>query len=197
MKKIIKLFVKGFIKIFLCKVFYRVHYKGIENMNNVKKCLICPNHSNTVEPAWIYAKTTNLFIMAKAELFEKKFWNKLFSYFDVFPIRRGEHDVRSLIHAINLFKNVDERRLLVFPEGERLAKDVERIPAKVGPIYIAKKADIPIVPAYITKNAKLFSRVDVIFGEPVYVPKEIANDKEKINEFAQKLMDMSYSLKES
>ena len=193
MKKIIKTIVKWVIDIFLCKVFYRVHYKGIENLKGLDKCLICPNHSNTVEPAWIYNKATNLCIMAKAELFEKRFWNVIFSYFDVFPIRRGEHDVKSLINAINLFKNVDKRKLLVFPEGERLPKEVDRVPAKVGPAYIAYKAKVPIVPVYITKNAKLFSRVDIIFGKPKTITDDIGKDKDKIQEFSTKLMDEIYS----
>lgn len=195
MKKIIKGIVRGFIQIFLCNVFYRVHYTGVENLKGIKKCLICPNHSNTVEPAWIYAKAKNLCIMAKAELFEKKFWNRLFSYFDVFPIRRGEHDVKSLIHAINLFKKVEKRQLLIFPEGERLSKEIDRVPAKVGPIYIARKAKVPIVPVYITKNAKLFSRVDVIFDQPIFVPDEVGKDKEKIQKFANEMMDRVYALK--
>jgi 1-acyl-sn-glycerol-3-phosphate acyltransferase len=195
MKKFIKSFVKGFINIFICKVLYRVHYFGLENLKGINKCLICPNHSNTVEPAWIYAKTENLCIMAKAELFEKKFWNKIFTYFDVFPIRRGEHDVKSLIHAINLFKNVEKRKLLIFPEGERLPKEVNRVKAKVGPIYIAYKAKVPIIPVYITKNAKLFSRVDIIFGKPITLPDDLGKDKEKIQRLADDLMDYIYDLK--
>lgn len=195
MKRFIKSFVKVFINVFLCKIFYRVHFKGLENLKGIDRCLICPNHSNTVEPAWIYAKATDLCIMAKAELFENKFLNKLFRYFDVFPIRRGEHDSRSLIHAIKLFKNVDKRKLLVFPEGERLKKHVDRIPAKIGPVYIAYKVGVPIIPVYITKNVKLFSRVDVIFDKPVIIPDEVGKDKDKMQEFSDKLMDNIYNLK--
>lgn len=196
MKKYVQGFVKGFIKIFLCKVFYRVHYYGLDNIKNIDKCIVCPNHSNTVEPAWIYAATSDLYIMAKAELFEKKIWNKIFSYFDVFPIRRGEHDIKSLMHAINLFKNVEKRKLLIFPEGERLKKEVDRTPAKIGPVYIASKANIPIVPVYITKNAKVFGRVNVIFDKPINIPKDIGKDKEKIKQFSNEMMDNIYKLKE-
>lgn len=190
MKKI----VKWFIRIFLCHIAYRVRYIGIEKIKEIDKCLICPNHSNTVEPAWIYARCNDISIMAKAELFEKKFWNRIFTYFDVFPIHRGKHDIRSLIHAINLFKNVDKRKLLVFPEGERLKKEEDRIPAKVGPFYIASKANVPIIPVYITKNAKLFSKVHIIFGEPVMITKEIVEDKTSLQNFANQFMDQVYHM---
>ena len=186
----IKQVVKGFIRIFFCKVFYHVKYINKENLDKYSKCLICPNHSNTLEPTWIYAISKNIAIMAKAELFENRFLAKCYKYFNVFPIRRGEHDVRSLMHAINLFKGHDNIKLLVFPEGERLKKDIDRIPAKVGPAYIAKKVDIPMVPVYITKNAKLFSKVEVIFGKPIFPPKERA----KLQEFSDKFMDEVYNL---
>lgn len=187
--------VKWFIRIFLCHIFYRVRYIGADKLKKLDKCIICPNHSNTVEPAWIYARSEKISIMAKAELFEKKFWNRIFTYFNVFPIHRGEHDIRSLIHAINLFKNVDKRKLLIFPEGERLKKDQDRIPAKVGPIYIAVKADVPIVPVYITKNAKLFSKVYIIYGDPINIPKDIIKDKENLQKFVDNMMDDIYNLK--
>lgn len=190
-----KTIIKWIINIFLCNVFYKVKYVGIEKLKNLDKCVICPNHSNTVEPAWIYAKSENIAIMAKAELFQNKIWDKIFRYFDVFPIHRGEHDIRSLIHAINLFKNVDKRKLLVFPEGERLRKNQDRIPAKVGPLYIAAKAEVPIIPVYITKNAKLFSKVYIIFGDPIYISKDVIKDKEKIKNLANEIMDKIYNLK--
>lgn len=190
-----KTVVKWIIKIFLCNIFYKVKYIGLDNLKKIDRCVICPNHSNTIEPTWIYAKSDNIAIMAKAELFENKFLNKIFTYFEVFPIRRGEHDVRSLIHAIGLFKNVDKRKLLIFPEGERLKKEQDRIPAKVGPLYIAAKAEVPIIPVYITKNAKLFSKVYVIFGEPINISKEIIKDKENLKNVANEIMDKIYDLK--
>lgn len=189
-----KFIVKGFIKIFFCNIFYRVKYINSDIIKKYDKCLICPNHSNTLEPTWIYVKSDNVAIMAKAELFQNKLLAKFFKYFDVFPIRRGEHDVRSLIHAINLFKDVEKRRLLIFPEGERLKENQKRIDAKIGPAYIASKVNVPIIPVYITRNVGLFSKVNIIYGEPVFIPEEVKKDKEKLKEFSNKLMDIVYDL---
>ena len=187
--------VRWFIKIFLCKIFYRVEFINKENEEKLNKCLICPNHSNTVEPAWIYSKTKDICIMAKAELFENKFLAKLYKYFGVFPIRRGEHDVRSIIHAINLFKDVDKRKLLIFPEGERMKKEQKRGVAKTGPVYIACKAHVPIVPVYITKNAKLFSRVKIIYGRPIYISEEVIHDKKLLKKKSEEILNTCYELK--
>lgn len=190
-----KTFFKMFINIVLCKIFYRVKFIGLENVKKVDKCLICPNHSNTIEPAWIYAKTDNIAVMGKAELFKNKILDKIFRYFDVFPIHRGEHDARSLIHAINLFKDTEKRKLLIFPEGTRLKKEQDRIPAKVGPVYIAAKAGVPIIPVYISKNVKLFEKVYIIYGNPIDIPKDIIHDKEEIAKLSNKIMDKVYDLK--
>lgn len=192
-----KAFIRWFFRVFFCKIFYRVNYINKENEENLDKCMICPNHSNTLEPTWIYAKTPNLSIMAKAELFKVKIWGKILTYFGVFPIRRGEKDIKSLLHAIHVLKNNDKQRLLIFPEGERQSVNEKRGTAKVGSAYIAYKAGVPIVPVYITKNAKLFSKVNIIYGKPMYITKEIAENKEEIQKFSDKLLDTIYELKDT
>jgi 1-acyl-sn-glycerol-3-phosphate acyltransferase len=128
MKKI----VKSLIYIIFCRIFYRVEYVNKENEEKLQKCIICPNHSNTVEPGFIYAKTNNLNIMAKAELFKFKPIASLLYYFDVFPINRGKGDIKSLLHSINIFKTDKEVKLLIFPEGHRIPKNKERGEVKFG-----------------------------------------------------------------
>lgn len=192
MKKI----VKWFFNVFMCHILYRVKFVNIENVNKFNKCLICPNHSCKFDSNWIYAKTDDIYIMAKSELFENKLNAKLLRSFDVFPIKRGGHDTSSILHAINIFKNVNKRKLLIFPEGEKVRKNEKRGVAKVGPVYIASKANVPIIPVYLTKNPKLFSRVYVIFGEPVYYDKNIIKDKNRLKEETSKLLDTIYGLKD-
>jgi len=99
------------------------------------------------------------------------------------------------MHAINLFKNIDKRKLLIFPEGERIKKEVEKGEAKVGPIYIAIKAGVPIVPAYISKNVDRFSKVNVIYGEPIYYSSDLIKNKEKLKEASDELLNTIYNLK--
>ncbi|MEG0873062.1 MAG: lysophospholipid acyltransferase family protein [Clostridia bacterium] len=189
-------FVKGLINILLCKFLYRVEYINKEQEENCSRCIICANHSNIFEPTWIYAKTNNLYIMAKAELFKNKIIAKIFNYFGVFPIHRGKKDVRSLLHSINLFKNQEKVKLLIFPEGTRIGKTSKKGNAKVGPLYIAYKACVPIVPVYITKNVPLFAHVKIIYGEPITITKDIAADKEKLSEFSNNILEKIYSLKD-
>lgn len=195
MKKFLRNVMKFLINIFICNFLYKVKFINKENEEKLDKCIICPNHSNTLEPTWIYAKTDNLSIMAKAELFKNKFIASIYEYFGVFAIHRGQRDVKSVLYSINLFRNKDEQKLLIFPEGERIRKDREKGTPKEGPAFIAYKANVPIVPVYITKNAKLFSKVNVIYGEPIYITKDIVDDKEKLKNFSTELIDIIYNLK--
>lgn len=187
-------FVKGIMNILFCHVLYRVRFIHKEREEATPKCVLFANHSNTLEPTWIYAKTKSICIMAKAELFRIKWIGKLFEHFGVFPIHRGERDIKSLLHAIRLFKNIDERKLLIFPEGTRMAEDTAMGDPKVGAAYIAYKAGVPIIPVYISKNVSLFSRAFVVYGNPIMVTKQIAEDKEKLQQFTDEILKSTYLL---
>lgn len=193
-KSIIKKVVKFFVNLYFTHFLYRVKYFNLDKLNKFDKCLVCPNHSDKFDPCFIYAKTNNLCIMAKAELFKNKLVGGLFRFFDVFPIRRGEHDTKSLLHAIKLFKNVEKRKLLIYIEGERMGKNVERGTAKVGPVFIAAEANVPIVPAYVTKNPKKFSKMTVTFGDAIYIDKSKIRDKEYVKEQSDYLLNTIYDL---
>lgn len=181
---------------FIGHVFYRVKYIDLDKMKNVGRCVVCSNHSNAMDPVWIYPRFKNMWVMAKAELFKNKLLAKLFFKFNIFPIRRGERDARSLLHAINILKNNDDAKLLIFPEGTRIKRDKERGRAKSGAVFIASKAELPIVPVYITKNPKMFHKVYVVFGDPIEIPKDIAEEKKIITELSEKVIDECYLLKD-
>ena len=196
-KRFVKRICRSFVNLFITHILYRVKYSNLDKLKKYDKCLICPNHSDKFDPLFIYAKTNDLCIMAKAELFENKILGAFFRFFDVFPIRRGKHDSRSLLHAIKLFKNVDNRKFLIYIEGERINRDKERGNAKAGPIFIAAEASVPIIPVYVTKNPQFFSKVYVNFGDAVSIDKTKIRDKEYVKEESKKLLDTIYGLNTS
>ena len=64
---------KWFMNLVFTHILYRTKYTNLDKLNKFDKCLICPNHSHMFDACFIYAKTDNLSIMAKAELFNNKF----------------------------------------------------------------------------------------------------------------------------
>ena len=186
----------GLLKFLFSHLLFRVKYVNLENMNKIEKGVVCPNHSCIFDPFWVYFKVENMWIMAKAELFKNKILAKIYKAYNVFPIKRGQKDASSLLHSINVIEENDKAKLLIFPEGTRIKKDKERGRAKVGPVFIASKANVPIIPVHITKNPKLFSRVTVVFGEPIDVPNNIHEDKKEMQNFSDVLLDKIYELKD-
>ncbi|MCX8074617.1 MAG: 1-acyl-sn-glycerol-3-phosphate acyltransferase [Clostridia bacterium] len=187
--------VKKILYLVLSKIYYNVKHISKENEENLDRCIICANHTSAVDSIYIYSVTKNLSIMAKSELFKYKIIGNIFKYFGIFPIRRGKKDASSLLHAINLFESGNKIKLLIFPEGTRV-KSGEHLSPKVGPAYVAVKANVPIVPVYISNDRRPFSKIKIIYGKPVYLDRSRNKDKVYLQSFSDELLNKIYSLKD-
>lgn len=186
---------KKLVKIVCCNIIYRVKYIGLEKIDNDKKYVICPNHSNILDPTFIFPIVDNLSIMAKSEIFKNKLAAKILKRYRVFPVNRKERDVKSTLHAIECLNLENNSKLLIFPEGG-IIKDSKEIRKKVknGAVYISAKSGGEILPIFITRRPHIFQKVYVIIGDSINIPKEIRYDKEKIKEYSTKMINNIYDL---
>lgn len=186
---------KKLVKIVCCNIIYRVKYIGLEKIDNDKKYVICPNHSNILDPTFIFPIVDNLSIMAKSEIFKNKLAAKILKRYRVFPVNRKERDVKSTLHAIECLNLENNSKLLIFPEGG-IIKDSKEIRKKVknGAVYISAKSGVEILPIFITRRPHIFQKVYVIIGDSINIPKEIKHDKEKIKEYSTKMINNIYDL---
>ena len=186
---------KKLVKIVCCNIIYRVKYIGIEKIDNNKKYVICPNHSNILDPTFIFPIVDNLSIMAKSEIFKNKLVAKILKRYRVFPVNRKERDVKSTLHAIECLNLENNSKLLIFPEGG-IIKDSKEIRKKVknGAVYISAESGVEILPIFITRRPHIFQKVYVIIGNSINIPKEIKQDKEKIKEYSTKMINNIYDL---
>ena len=72
--------------------------------------------------------------------------------------------------------------------------DEPRGTAKAGPVFIAAEAGVPIIPVYVTKNPKKFSKMTVTFGDAITIDKSRIKDKEYVKTKSQNLLDTIYDL---
>lgn len=186
---------KKLVKIVCCNIIYRVKYIGIEKIDNNKKYVICPNHSNILDPTFIFPIVDNLSIMAKSEIFKNKLVAKILKRYRVFPVNRKERDVKSTLHTIECLNLENNSKLLIFPEGG-IIKDSKEIRKKVknGAVYISAESGVEILPIFITRRPHIFQKVYVIIGNSINIPKEIKHDKEKIKEYSTKVINNIYDL---
>ena len=185
-----------FIKFLFCKLLFRVKYYNLENLEKYDKFLICPNHSTVFDPFFIYATVDDLSIMAKSEIFRNKLFSKILRHYNVFPVNRKKVDVNSLLKSISIFKESNNCKLLIFPEGG-VIKNKDDIGNKYhnGPVFISSKLNIPIVPVFITRRPNFFSKVKVVFGIPYFIESDIKN-KNEFKQASKKLIEKIYNLKD-
>jgi len=165
--------------------------RGRENIQE-GPLLICPNHSNAVDPFLIsIALGSNIFMrhLAKAESVNVPFFGWLMRRIGSIFVKRGEQDIDSFKQCIRTLKSGE--KLLVFPEGTRVHGD-DRVEAKSGVIRMAAKTNVPIVPVYLTRDKKAFHRSELIFGSPYYIT---ARTHEEYVSAAADLMDRNWMLK--
>lgn len=187
---------KKLVYLIFCKILFSVKFVNKNLERNVDNCVVCANHISFADPVILFADIHKLAIMAKSELFQNKIIGWIFSLFGVFPINRGKKDAKSIMHSVNILKNKKYNKLLIFPEGTRVEPN-KRLPAKVGAVYVAMKADVPILPVRIIKKHPkrvLFTKVTVIYDTPIYLDNTKIKDKEYLKEVSEKLMDSIYSL---
>ncbi|MBC7766371.1 MAG: 1-acyl-sn-glycerol-3-phosphate acyltransferase, partial [Hyphomonadaceae bacterium] len=148
------------------KIFFRVTVVGAENIPKTDGFIVAPNHrSNWDVPVVACFSSRKLAFMAKEEMFKLWITEKLFKSLNAFPIKRGKGDIGAIKAAIRILQ--DGHVMLMFPEGTR-NKTGEDLPAKPGIAYLAIKGQVPILPVAIKGEYRLFGRIMLQFGKPIY-----------------------------
>lgn len=169
---------------------------GLENLPE-GGALLCANHASGWDPVLIAVCLPNdsrLSFMGKDSLFRIPVLGWLIRKLGAFPVKRGGNDLVAMKTAMKAL--TDGRRLLVFPEGTRVAHqgDTE---AKGGVTVMATRTGTPMIPIYCGGKHKLFRRTTVVFGEP-YCP-VIAGRRptpEENHQAAEKVLSRIYAMAE-
>jgi len=152
--------------------------------------VICPNHTSLRDPLYVALACgirERLHFMAKSELYENRFLARLLTKLGAFPVRRGQPDIEAIRSSVGYLN--DGCKLIIFPEGTRVTagKDVE---AKGGAAMLAARTGVPMVPVYIRNARTFFTRVDLTFGEPIFVEKPRTAQKEAVGKVMDAIEEM-------
>jgi 1-acyl-sn-glycerol-3-phosphate acyltransferase len=176
-------------------LFHRVKIKGRENIPKKGGVLLYANHPSTLDMVLIGAFCSRpVHYMAKAELFKNPIIGFFLKKLGAFPVKRGKGDVGSVK---NVFKLLEEGKVVgVFPEGTRTPKrDPNK--RKAGAAMMALHSNAPILPVGVIYRKKLFSTLEVVFGEPFKLEPRTKGEhpsKEELLEGTQYIMDKIYAL---
>lgn len=184
---------KLIVKWIICKIFFRVEFKGKENIDSKKSYVFMANHVTSFDAPFIWSDNLNLAMMAKEEIFKFKPLGAIFKAVGAFPIARGKKDFSHVLHAVKVVSGEHPKSLLIFPEGTRRAKE-KNIKAKNGAVYIAAAAGVQVVPIHVTEKFRLFGKVVVEYKKPVdlRINKENIKDKKLLTEETERIMKIIY-----
>lgn len=171
----------------ICKILFRLKVYGLENLQSIQSPVIFySNHNSYWDPIFISvalpsyrSKLLPIHWLAKHEVFNSCLGlvGLIVKAFGVLQISNGKTNKQAIKDALSILAN--GHSLGIFPEGGRSPSG--RIqPFSNGLMYLAKKANIPVVPVQILGAHKIsFTklilgkiRIKVIFKE-VFLPEEI------------------------
>ena len=150
--------------------------------------VVCCNHTSWLDPVLValgIGPKYPLHFMGKKELFQIPILGKIFRAVGAFPVDRGNVDLGTMRHSINLLKSGE--RVAIFPEGTRVRPDEVQTDldgVKTGVAMIAVRGGVPIIPVYLSRHKKLFRKTSVIIGAPVPAEKQEGSTSENYRRIA-------------
>lgn len=183
-RKIVKAVVRWFMKIF-----FRIKIIGKENIPKEGACIICSNHKSYFDPPMLVVfNKRHVNMIAKKDLLKNPIMGWLCKTFGALLVDRDGKDIETVKQSLRILKNGEI--LGIFPEGTRngMAKGEK---AKNGAVLMAIKSGAPIIPAGIKGDYKIFRKVTMTYGKPIYYDKTKINqqDKEEIDKLTEELMN--------
>ncbi len=157
--------------------------------------VLCAPHSNFADPVFLmmalgirrYPR-----FMAKKELFEKCILGRILTSMGVFPVDRGNTDIRSIRTALTILR--EGGIVGIFPEGTRVHEEAGG-EAHRGAVMLASHSGAPLVPVWLPRKKPVFHRIDIIVGKPYALPRMAG--KELCQDCADELMGKIYALREN
>ncbi|MBU5213667.1 MULTISPECIES: lysophospholipid acyltransferase family protein [Heyndrickxia] len=158
----------SFAKVVVWRIFkplYRIQVIGKEHFPEKGGVLLCANHIDNLDPPVVGITAPRpVVFMGKEELFQKPLLKTLMEKLNVIPIKRGMSDREALRKGLNVLKK--DQVLGLFPEGTR-SKTGELGKGLAGAGFFALRTDAAVIPCAIIGPYKPFSKLKVVYGEPI------------------------------
>jgi 1-acyl-sn-glycerol-3-phosphate acyltransferase len=180
-------------------VFYRFRVLGKEHLPQSGGFVIACTHKSWIDVIALGAAVYPAYkvhFMAKKELFQHRLSRWLLSNLQSFPVNRASPGPSSLKIPIRLLKKGEV--VGIFPSGTRTEEEAS---LKRGAVYLAEKANVPVVPAvYLGPSTwsihHLFRRPTVVIqiGEPLFSTQAQERQLDLVKQLNEKFRQMHEQL---
>ena len=175
----------SFARSLLVPIFFLLYNYRVIGSDNVPKdggYIVCANHVSAIDPILVgVSLRKSMYFMAKSELFKNVFLRTLLNWINVFPVKRGEADIRSIKTSLKLLGS--GKVLGLFPEGTR--NKTSEIVAEPGIAMLAVKSKVPVLPVAIISSYKFFKKTKIVIGKPIELTEY--HGRKLLNEDYQKI----------
>lgn len=157
------------------RLWWRLSVEGLDRLPE-GPFVVAPVHRSYLDTPLMAVIPRRMRFMGKAEVWKYRFPGRLMTMLGAFPVERGSADREALHRAIEMIEGGEP--VVLFPEGTR--RDGPTLfPLFDGPVYVAGRTQVPIVPVGIGGSARSMPRrarfirptkIHVIVGEPLPPP---------------------------
>ncbi|MBE7037047.1 MAG: 1-acyl-sn-glycerol-3-phosphate acyltransferase [Ruminococcaceae bacterium] len=169
-------------------IIFRLRVHGTENMPQEGAVIVALNHKSYWDAVLAVTHIPRkLNFMAKKELFRYPVLKSIIKWAGAFPVNRGASDLGAIKTALSILRS--QNAMAIFPEGRRVFKN-EAHTAKAGVAMLAEKTGAPVVPVAIAGRYRLFAKIDLYIGEPMYVKSKDGKKLtgEELRQFSDELL---------
>jgi 1-acyl-sn-glycerol-3-phosphate acyltransferase len=138
----------------LCRLWFKAEFHGVENIPAEGACLITPNHASYADPIWITVPIRRrVYYMAWDKPFRIPVLGLMMRVFGAFPVSLDAVDASAQRAAHEALRM--GRALVIFPEGGR-TRTGKLMPFKMGAFRFALTDGVPVVPVSINGGEKIW-----------------------------------------
>ncbi len=138
----------------LCRIWFKAEFHGVENVPAEGACLITPNHASYADPIWITVPIRRrIYYMAWDKPFKIPVLGQMMRIFGAFPVSLDAVDASAQRAAHEVLRA--GKALVIFPEGGR-TRTGKLMPFKMGAFRFALTYGVPVVPVSINGGEKIW-----------------------------------------
>lgn len=151
---------------FLSHTIAPIRYHGTENIPENGPVIYICNHKSMMDPLVLAypIKRYDVSFMGKKELVHTKIGYQILTDMHMIIVDRHNSDMEAMRTCMQAIRGGES--LAIFPEGTRHHEGLmDELESGVG--LIAMRANVPLIPVYITPKFHFFRRTSCYFGKPI------------------------------
>lgn len=168
----------------MSRVFWRIEFRGLENIPQHGGVIIAANHQTYLDPFWLSVKIKRpIRYLAWSAAFNWPVIGRWLGWWGAWPIALEGSDPAPVRRSIQWLR--EGGAVVIFPEGARSTSSGELERFKAGAVRLALEADVPILPVTIKGGNQVWPRGQrtprfgkvIVTYHPLYRPEQPPADE--------------------